>query len=136
MISPSIEGISSIPDVVGIPNVDTALPLRTPRVLHRKLKYLIDVDSNVLKTIADKIPKNTCQRYTKRIWSLFFEKLREARRCQLLVEIMMQLKFRPTMKTLGLRTLDDSSEKSIVKNLMSAYESVGSTSHMKDSCAT
>jgi len=49
---------------------------------------------------------------------------------------MRNIKFRPTMKILGLRTLNASSEKSIVKNLMSAYESVGSTSRTKDSNVT
>lgn len=53
-------------------------------------------------------------------------------RCQLFVEIMRNLKFRPIMRILGLRMMDESSEKYIVKNLMIAYESVGSTSCTKD----
>ena len=37
------------------------------------------------------------------------------------------------MKILGLRMMDDSNEKNIVKNLMNAYDKVGSKSHTKDS---
>ena len=37
------------------------------------------------------------------------------------------------MKILGLRTMDDSNGKSIVKNLMSAYDKVGSKLCTKDS---
>ena len=49
---------------------------------------------------------------------------------------MRNLKFRSIMKILGLRMMDDSNEKSIVKNLMSAYEKVGSKSCTKDSNIT
>ena len=52
--------------------------------------------------------------------------------CQLFFEMMRNLKFRLIMKILGLRTMDDSNEKTIVKNLMSAYDKVGSKSHTKD----
>ena len=38
---------------------------------------------------------------------------------------MRNLKFRPIKKILGLRMMDDSNEKSIVNNLMSAYDKVG-----------
>ena len=40
------------------------------------------------------------------------------------------------MKILGLRTMDDSNERNIVKNLMSAYDKVGSKSCTKDSNIT
>lgn len=50
--------------------------------------------------------------------------------------MMRKLNFRPTMKALGLRKSNDSSENSIVNNFMSVYYSVGPTSCMKDSCAT
>lgn len=130
-----VEGTPSTPNVVDIPNVDATLPFRTPRVLHRKPEYLIDIDVNILKPMADKISKRMCQRYV-RIWRLFFEKLNEAGRCQLFVEMMRQLKLRPIMKIIWLRTSDDSSEKFIVKNLMSTYESVGSSSCTKDTNTT
>jgi hypothetical protein len=48
-ISTSIKGTQYVPNVVDIPNVLPTLPLRTPRVLHRKPKYFIDIYSNVLK---------------------------------------------------------------------------------------
>ena len=66
----------------------------------------------------------------------FIEELNITGQCQLFVEMMRNLKFRPIMKILGLRTMDDSNEKNIVKNLMSAYEKVGSKSHTKDSNIT
>ena len=70
------------------------------------------------------------------MWRLFFEELNIIGQCQLFVEMMRNLKFRPIMKILGLRTMDDSNEKNIVNNLMSAYEKVGSKSHTKDSNIT
>ena len=70
------------------------------------------------------------------MWRLFFEELNIKGQCQLFVEMMTNLKFRPIMKILGLRMMDDSNEKSIVKNLMSAYDKVGSKSCTKDSNIT
>lgn len=58
---------------------------------------------------------------------VFFDKLNETTRCQLFVEIMRNLKYMSIMKILRLRILEASSDKSIVKNIMSAYESVGKT---------
>ena len=49
---------------------------------------------------------------------------------------MKNLEFRPIMNILGLRTMDDSNERNIVKNLMSAYDKVGSKSCTKDSNIT
>ena len=51
-------------------------------------------------------------------------------------EMMRNLKFSPIMKILGLRTMDDSNKKIILKNLMSAYDKVGSKSCTKDSNIT
>jgi len=50
--------------------------------------------------------------------------------------MMRNLKFKPIMKILGLRMMDDSNEKNIVKNIMSAYEKVDSKSCTKDSNIT
>ena len=66
----------------------------------------------------------------------FFEELNITSQCQLFVEMMRNLKFRPIMKILGLRTMDNSNEKIIVKNLMSAYDKLGSKSCTKDSNIT
>lgn len=49
---------------------------------------------------------------------------------------MRNQKYRSIMKITMLRTLEDSSGKSTMKNLMSAYESVGNTSNTKDSNIT
>ncbi|WP_044908971.1 hypothetical protein, partial [[Clostridium] innocuum] len=81
-----------------------------PRIIkYRKPKYLIDIDTNILQAMPDKIPKRTCQRNANRIWRSFFENLNMTGRCQLFVEMMRNLKFRPIMKILGLRTMDESS---------------------------
>lgn len=40
------------------------------------------------------------------------------------------------MKILGLITMDDSNEENIVKNIMNAYDKVGSKSHTEDSNIT
>ena len=90
------------------------------RIHFRRPKYFIDIDTNILKSMSDKISKCTCQRKVNRMWRLFFEELNITGQCQLFVEMMKNLKFRPIMKILGLRTMDDSNEKNIVKNLMSA----------------
>mgnify|MGYP000098854311 CR=1 FL=1 len=70
------------------------------------------------------------------MWRLFFKELNIIGQFQLFVEMMRNLKFRPIMNILGLRTMDDSNERNIVKNLMSAYEKVGSKSCTKDSNIT
>ena len=70
------------------------------------------------------------------MWRLFFEELNIIGQFQLYVEMKRNFKFRSIMKILGLRTMDDSNEKSIVKNLMSAYDKVGSKSCTKDSNIT
>ena len=70
------------------------------------------------------------------MWRLFFEELNIIVECQSFVEMTRNLKFRPTMKILGLKMMDDSNEKNIIKNLMSAYDKVGSKSRTKDSNIT
>lgn len=135
-----MESMPSIPSYLNIdeiPNIEKNSPLRTPpKILHRKPKYFIDIDENILQPMEDKIPKHTCRRYAHKIWRVFLEKLNDTRRCQLFVETMRSIKYRSIMKILGLRTSEASSEKSIVKNLMSAHESVGNTPHTKDSNVT
>jgi len=57
----SIEGMPSNPSYLNIdeiPNVEMNLPnLTPPRILHRKPKYLIDIDENILQPMEGKIPK-------------------------------------------------------------------------------
>ena len=103
------------------------------RICFTRIKYLIDIDTNILKPMSDKINKRTCQRKVNHMWRLFFEELNITGQCQLFFEIMRNLKFRPIMKILGLRTMDNSNEKRILKNLMSAYDKVSSKSFTKDS---
>ena len=86
--------------------------------------------------MPDKISRRTCQRKVSHMWRLFFEELNITGQCQLFVEMMRNLKFMRIMKILGLRTMDDSNEKNIVKNLMSVYDKVFSKSHTKDSNIT
>lgn len=88
-----------IPNVVDIPNLEVTQCLTTPpRVFHRNPNYLIDIDANILKPMVDKIPKHTFQRHANQIWKIFFDPLNETTRCQLLVEMMRNMKFRPIMK--------------------------------------
>jgi len=58
------------------------------------------------------------------------------KKAQLMRKTIKNLKFSPIMKILGLIMMDDSNEKIIVKNLMSAYDKVGSKSCTKDSNIT
>ena len=106
------------------------------RIFFRSPKYFIDIDTSILKSMPDKISKCTCQRKVNSMWRLFFEELNIIGQCQLFVEMMRNLKFRPIMKIFGLRMMDDSNERNSVKNLMSAYDKVGSKSRTKDSNIT
>ena len=75
----------------------------TPSRIHfRRPKYLIDIDTNILKSMSNKISRPTCQRKVNHMWRLFFEDLNIIGQCQLFVEMMRNLKFRPIMKILGL----------------------------------
>ena len=46
--------------------------------------------------------------------------------------MVKNLKFRETMRTLGLRTYENCSERSIVRNLFDVYQSIGSKARSKD----
>ena len=78
------------------------------RIQFRREKYLINIDTTILKSMPNKISKHTCQRKVNRMWRLFFEELNITGQCQLFVEMMRNLKFRPIMKILGLRMMDNS----------------------------
>ena len=43
------------------------------RFFLRRPKYLIDIDTNILKSMSDKISKHTSQRKVNHMWRLFFE---------------------------------------------------------------
>ena len=60
----------------------------TFRIYFRRPKYLIDIDTNILKSMSDKISKCTCQRKFNHIGRLFFEELNITDQCQLFVEVM------------------------------------------------
>ena len=87
------------------------------RIHFRRSKYLINIDTNILKSMPNKINKHTCQRKVNHMRRLFFKELNITGQYQLFVEIMRSLKFRPIMKIIGLRMMDDSNDKRIVKNL-------------------
>ena len=139
-IPPSIKGMQFSPphlNIDEIPNVEMYVPRRTPpRILRRKPKYLINIDEDILQHMEGKIPTHSCKRYVDKILKFYFERLNETARCQIFVQMMRGLKYKNIMKTLGLRTQNASSENTIMKNLMDAYESVGKTSHSKDSNVT
>ena len=102
------------------------------RKIHRKPKFLIDIDENILKPMHDKISERNCRRIVQKIWNNYFENLNQSGRCQLVVEMVKNLKFKETMRILGLRTSENSSERTIVRNLFDAYKSIGSKSCNKD----
>ena len=59
----------------------------TPFRIHfRRPKYLINIDTNILKSMLDKISKHTCQRKVNCMWRLFFEELNVKGQCQLFVK--------------------------------------------------
>ena len=132
-----VQGTQYIQPYVDVQNFEGMEEIITPsRIFFSRPKYLIDIDTNILKSMPDKISNRTCQRKVNHMWRLFFEELNIIGQCQLFVEMMRNLKFRPIMKILGLRTMADSNQRNIVKNLMSAYEKVGSKSCTKDSNIT
>ena len=71
------------------------------RICLQRPKYLIDIDTNILKSMLEKISKRTCQKKVNHMWRLFFEELNIKGQCELFVEMMRILKFRPIMKFLG-----------------------------------
>lgn len=94
---------------VDVQNIEGMEKIITPSIIcFRRPKYLIDIDTNILKLIPDNISKHTCQRIVNHMWRLFFEELNIIGQSQLFVEMMRNLKFRSIMKILGLRTMDDS----------------------------
>ena len=132
-----VQGTQSNQPYIDVQNIEGMEEIITPSRIHfRRPKYLIDIDTNIFKSMPNMISKCTCQRKVNHMWRLFFEELNIIGQCQLFFEMMRNLKFRPIMKILGLRTMEDSNEKRIVKNLMSAYEKVGSKSRTKDSNIT
>ena len=68
---------------------------------------MIDIDTKNLKSMPNKISKRTYQRKVNHMWRLFVEELNITGQCQLFVEMMRNLKFRPIMKILGLIMMDD-----------------------------
>ena len=55
------------------------------RISFRRPKYLIDIDTNILKSMPNKISKCSCQRKVNHMWRLFFEELNITGKCQLFV---------------------------------------------------
>ena len=104
--SSSVQGMQYTQPYVNVQNVEGMEEIITPSRIHfRRPKYVIDIDTNILKSIPDKISKCTCQRKVNREWRLFFEELNIIGQCQLFVKMMKNLKFRPIMKILGLRMM-------------------------------
>ena len=77
---------------VDVKNVEGIEEIITPSRIHfRRPKYLIDIDTNILKTMLDKISKCACQRKVNHLWRLFFEELNITGQCQLFVEMMRNI---------------------------------------------
>ena len=59
--SSSVQGMQNTQSYVDVQNVEGMEEIITPsRICFRRPKYLIDTDTNILKSIADKISKCTC----------------------------------------------------------------------------
>jgi hypothetical protein len=117
-------------------NVEHATVLTPPRIIRRKPKFLIDIDENILRPMHDKMSEINCRRIVKKIWNNYFEKLNQSGRCQVVVEMIKNLKFRETMTIIGLRTSENSTERTIVRNLFYSYQDIGSKSRSKDANVT
>lgn len=129
----SVQGTQNTQPYVEVQNVEGIEDIITPfRSFFRRPNYFIDTDTNILKSVPNKISKCTCQRKFNHMWRLFFKKLNIIGQLQLFVEMMRNLKFRSIMKILGLKMMDNSNLKRIVKNIMSAYDKVGSKSCTKE----
>lgn len=92
----------------------------------RKPKFINDIDENILKPVHDKMSERSCRRIFQKIWNNYFENLNQSGRCQLVVEMVKNLKFREMMIILGLRTSKNCSERTIVRNLFDEYKYIGS----------
>ena len=74
--SSSVQGTQSTQPYVDVQNVERMEKIITPSRIHfRRPKYLIDIDTNISKSMPDKISKRTCQRKVNRMWRLLFEEL-------------------------------------------------------------
>lgn len=107
----SVQDIQFTQIYIHVQNVEGMKEIITPSRIHfRRPKYLISIDTNILKSMPNKISKRTCQRKVNHMWKLFFE-LNVIGQCQLFDEMMRNLKFWPIMKILGLRAMDESKKK-------------------------
>lgn len=67
--SSSVQGTQNTQPYVDVQNVDGMEEIITPSRIHfRRPKYLIDIDTNILKSMPNKISKCTCQRKVNRMW--------------------------------------------------------------------
>ena len=59
----SVQGTQNTQPYVDVQNVEGMEEIIEPSRIHsRRPKYLIDIDTNILKSMTDKISKCTCQR--------------------------------------------------------------------------
>lgn len=130
---PNYEDEQQIENEQCLYDIQQSFPLKSPiKVFCKTPKLLLEIDENILNPMTNKTGQCTCRRKANQIWKTFFNDLNETCRCQLFVEMVKNNNYRPTMKTLGLRTSKANNEKSIVKNLINAYQSIGPTSRTKD----
>ena len=67
--SSSVQGTQNTQPYVDVQNVERMEEIITPSRIHfRRPKYLIDIDTNILKSMPNKISKRTCQRKVNRMW--------------------------------------------------------------------
>ena len=71
-----VQGTQITQPYVDVQNVEVMEEIIRPSRIHfRKPKYFIDIDTNIFKSMPNKISKHTCHRKVNRMWRLFFEEL-------------------------------------------------------------
>ena len=72
----SVQGTKYTRPYVDVQNIEGMEEIITPSRIHfRRPNYLINIDTNILKSMPDKISKHTCQKRVNHMWRLFFEEL-------------------------------------------------------------
>ena len=62
-------------------NIDHEYTSTSPRINHRKPKFLIDIDENILNPMHDKMLERNCRRIAQKIWNNYIENLNQNGRC-------------------------------------------------------
>jgi hypothetical protein len=73
-----------------------------------------------------KCQKEIVEKFVNKIRNNYFEKINVNGRCQVVVEMIKNVKFRETLRIFGVKKSENSSERTIVRNIFYAYQAIGS----------